>query len=125
MGRDTTSKCPQLLHAIIDTTLAWRPVGEAMGNLVPGGRLVINAIRKEDNDKDELLGLSYHAHLWMEREFKSVANITQHDIRQFLPLAAEVPILPRVEIYPLAEANRALLDLKHRSVQGATVLTMN
>ncbi|MEQ9407400.1 MAG: zinc-dependent alcohol dehydrogenase family protein [Fuerstiella sp.] len=119
---DTADRAPERLHAIIDTTPAWRPVVQAMANLVPGGRLVINAIRKEDADKQELLQLSYHEHLWMEREIKSVANITQFDIREFLPLAARIPLRPTVETYPLQHANQALLDLKFRNVQGAKVL---
>ncbi len=119
---DTTDRSPQRLHAVIDTTPAWLPVVEAMSNLLPGGRLVINAIRKEDQDKSELLKLSYHDHLWMEREIKTVANITQYDIRDFLPIAAEIPIRPQVETYALEDANQALLDLKHRNVRGAKVL---
>ena len=119
---DTTDRAPEQLHSIIDTTPAWKPVVEALANLKPGGRLVINAIRKEERDKKELLGLSYHDHLWMEREIKTVANITQHDIREFLEIAAEIPIIPHVETYSLQDANRALLDLKKKSVQGAKVL---
>ena len=46
------TKPPEKLHAIIDTTPAWKPIVEAMKNLKSGGRLVINAIRKEDTDKD-------------------------------------------------------------------------
>ena len=118
----TTDRAPERLHAIIDTTPAWTPVVEALANLRPGGRLVINAIRKEDGDRSVLGGLSYAEHLWMEREIKSVANITQHDIRAFLPLAAAAGIRPEVEVYPLEAANRALVDLKRRSVKGAKVL---
>ena len=118
----TTDRAPERLHAIIDTTPAWTPVVEALANLRPGGRLVINAIRKEDRDRAVLGGLDYAEHLWMEREIKSVANITQHDIRAFLPLAAAAGIRPEVEVYPLEEANRALTDLKRRSIKGAKVL---
>ena len=121
---DTTDRSPEKLDAVIDTTPVWKPVVDALGNLRPGGRLVINAIRKEDADKECLLGLSYHDHLWMEREIKSVANITGQDIAEFLPIAAEIPIQPETEAYPLEEANRALLDLKHRPVRGAKVLTI-
>ena len=124
-ARDTTDTAPEKLHAIIDTTPAWKPVVEALRNLRPGGRLVINAIRKEDGDKRELLNLSYHEHLWMEREIKSVANITAADIRQFLPIAAAVPLRPQVEVYPLEEANRALVELKRGPVRGAKVLAVN
>ena len=60
---DTTDRSPEQLHAIIDTTPAWKPVVEALHNLRPGGRLVINAIRKEDFDKEYLFNLSYHEHL--------------------------------------------------------------
>jgi propanol-preferring alcohol dehydrogenase len=89
------TRAPMALDAIIDTTPAWTPVLSALGNLAPGGRLVINAIRKEDADKLALQTLSYHKHLWMEREIKSVANITRRDIAEFLPLAAEIPIRPK------------------------------
>lgn len=119
---DTTERAPQKLHAIVDTTPAWKPVVEAMKNLRPGGRLVINAIRKENADKFYLQELNYHEDLWMEREIKSVANITHHDIRDFLPLAASIPIQPTVETYRLEEANRALTDLKQGHIRGAKVL---
>jgi propanol-preferring alcohol dehydrogenase len=119
---DTTDRAPQKLHAIIDTTPAWTPIVEALKNLAPGGRLVINAIRKENADKTHLQQLSYHEDLWMEREIKSVANITQHDIREFLPLAASIPITPTVETYRLEDANRALIELKRGQIRGAKVL---
>lgn len=122
---DTSERAPERLHAIIDTTPAWRPVVKALGNLRPGGRLVINAIRKEDGDKSSLLDVSYHEHLWLEREIKTVANITAADIREYLPLAAEIRIRPQVTTYPLAEANRALVELKRGSVEGAKVLMMD
>ncbi len=77
---DTTETAPEPLHAIIDTTPVWKPVVEAMANLAPGGRLVVNAIRKEDADKEYLLRLDYATHLWMEKEIKSVANVTRQDV---------------------------------------------
>jgi len=119
---DTRERAPERLHAVIDTTPAWLPVLEALRNLRPGGRLVINAIRKEDTDCGELASLVYHEQLWMEREIKSVANITHYDIAAFLPIAAQVPIRPQVETYPLEEANTALADLRYGSVRGAKVL---
>lgn len=121
----TTADPPKKLHAIIDTTPVWKPVVEALRNLLPGGRLVINAIRKEDSDKSYLLNLSYHEHLWLEREIKSVANVTHQDIAEFLPLAARVPIRPEVEIYPFHKANRALTELKRGPVKGAKVLAFD
>ena len=117
-------KPPEQLDAVIDTTPAWKPVIDALGVLRPGGRLVINAIRKERRDQDQLLGLEYSRHLWMEKEIKSAANVCRSDVREFLELAAEIDIRPRVECYPLVEANRALHDLKKGDVRGAKVLTM-
>jgi propanol-preferring alcohol dehydrogenase len=121
---DTCDRSPVPLHAIIDTTPAWKPVVEALANLRPGGRLVINAIRKEDGDKDYLLNIRFHDHLWLEKEIKSVANVTYRDIAEFLPLAAEIPIRPRVQTYPLEQANQALLDLRQGPVHGAKVLVL-
>jgi propanol-preferring alcohol dehydrogenase len=119
---NTGERAPEALHAIIDTTPVWKPVVEALANLRPGGRLVINAIRKEEIDKAYLLKLSYHEHLWLEKEIKSVANVTARDIAEFLPLAASIPLQPEVTPYPLAEANQALLDLSRGQVRGAKVL---
>lgn len=113
---------PQAPRAIIDTTPAWRPVLAALAALRPGGRLVINAIRKEAVDRELLAGIDYARHLWLEKELTTVANVTAADIAAFLPLAAEAGIRPRVEVYPLAEANRALVDLKTGNVRGAKVL---
>lgn len=119
---DTAAVPPQPCDAIIDTTPVWKPVVAALQNLAPGGRLVINAIRKEEVDKAELLRLDYPTHLWLEKEIKSVANITRQDVRDFLALAAAMNIQPEVEEYPLADANRALLDLKQGQIRGAKVL---
>lgn len=119
---DTSDEPLEKLDAIIDTTPAWKPVVEALKNLEPAGRLVINAIRKEETDKDFLLGLDYSKHLWMEKEIKSVANVTRGDIKDFLELAARIPIVPETEEYPLEDANRALVELKEGKIRGAKVL---
>jgi propanol-preferring alcohol dehydrogenase len=119
---DTVDRTPEPLHAIIDTTPVWKPVVEALANLAPGGRLVINAIRKEDVDKEYLLKLSYHEHLWLEREIKSVANITAGDISAFLEIAADIPIRPEVTTYRLEDANSALVELRQGKIKGAKVL---
>jgi len=118
---DTT---PQELDAIIDTTPAWKPDVEALRNLSPGGRLVINAIRKEAGDPDYLLKLDYPLHLWMEKEIKSVANITRKDVEEFLEIAGKIPIKPEYQEYSLQEANQALLELKTRKIRGAKVLKL-
>jgi propanol-preferring alcohol dehydrogenase len=121
---NTTDRPPIPIDAIIDTTPAWLPIVQALASLKPGGRLVINAIRKEQMDQNELLNLDYGAHLWMEKEVKSVANITRRDVVEFLALAAEIPIKPQVEEYALADANKALIDMKFKPVKGAKVLIL-
>ena len=114
---------PQPLAAIIDTTPAWKPVVEALRRLAPGGRLVVNAIRKEGRDQPELLRLDYAAHLWMEREIKSVANVTRADVREVLDAAVELGIRPAVEELPLERANEALAWLRSGgAIRGAKVL---
>ena len=119
---DSTDESPERLDAIIDTTPVWKPVVEAMKNLKPGGRLVINAIRKEDSDKDYLLKLDYPEHLWMEREIKSVANVARKDITECLKLAAEISLKPEVQEFDLADANEALLEIRESRIRGAKVL---
>ncbi len=119
---DTKDNAPELLDAVIDTTPVWGPVVAALASLKPGGRLVINAIRKEETDKQVLLELDYAKHLWMEKEVKSVANVTREDVSEFLALAACIPIKPEVQEYPLEAANQALLELKERRIRGAKVL---
>ena len=121
---DTDERAPVKLHAIIDTTPVWKPVLEALASLEAGGRLVINAIRKEEVDKAELMSLDYPEHLWMEKEIKSVANVARADISEFLQLAADIPIRPEVQEYPLDDANKALLELKQRRIRGAKVLVV-
>jgi len=119
---DTTDRPPELCDAIIDTTPVWKPVVEALRCLAPGGRLVINAIRKETSDQDDLLRLNYSDHLWMEKEIKSVANVARRDIAEFLEIAGKIPLRPKVQIYPFEDANKALVDLKAGRIHGAKVL---
>jgi propanol-preferring alcohol dehydrogenase len=119
---DTADSSPEKLDSIIDTTPVWKPVVEALKNLEPGGRLVINAIRKEEIDKEALQRLDYPAHLWLEKEIKSVANVARRDVAEFLQLAAEMHIKPEVQEFKLEDANEALVELKAGKVRGAKVL---
>lgn len=121
---DTADQPPVLLDSIIDTTPVWEPVVRALECLKPGGRLVINAIRKESIDQEVLLKLDYARHLWMEKEIKSVANVTSLDVREFVRIAAEMPFKPEVEVYPFERANQAILDIKQRKIKGAKVLVL-
>ena len=110
------------LDAVIDTTPVWGPVNEALKVLSPGGRLVINAIRKEESDKEVLSRLDYPSQLWMEKEIKSVANVTRQDVREFLELAADAGIKPEYQEYELQDANHALLEMRQGKIHGAKVL---
>lgn len=118
----TADQPPELLDAVIDTTPAWTPVVSALRVLAPGGRLVVNAVAKEAGDAAALQSIDYATHLWMEKEIKSVANVTRADVREFLDIAATAGIVPQVEEFPMGEANRALRALKERHVRGAKVL---
>ena len=118
---DTLECPPNKLDCIIDTTPVWQPVVAALANLEAGGRLVINAIRKE-GDKQILLELDYPTHLWQEKEIKSVANITRADVLEFLKLAAQMQLHAEVQEFTLVQANQALLELKAGKIRGAKVL---
>jgi propanol-preferring alcohol dehydrogenase len=113
---------PDKLNCAIDTTPAWKPIVKVLKTIAPGGRLVINAIRKEDFDKEELLNIDYPTHLWHEKEIKSVANVARQDVREFLDLAAETSIRPEVQVFSLEDANKALIELKTSKIRGAKVL---
>ncbi|MCZ6638719.1 MAG: zinc-dependent alcohol dehydrogenase family protein [Candidatus Dadabacteria bacterium] len=122
---NTEDRAPQKLDAIIDTTPVWKPVVEALKNLNTEGKLVINAIRKEEIDKNYLLNLDYSQHLWMEKEIKSVANVSRKDVIEFLELAARIPIKPEIEEYALEDANKAIIELKEGKIKGAKVLVID
>ena len=111
---------PQKLHCAIDFTPVGETVPHALRVLEKGGRLVLAVIRK----RNLMPPLDYAQLLWDEREIKSVANITRRDAQEFLPLAAEIPILPEVQEFKLEEANQALILLKQGKIQGAGVLRM-
>jgi propanol-preferring alcohol dehydrogenase len=114
----TGDTSPEKLDCAIDFTPVGEPVREALRNLQKGGRVVINAIRKVAPIPE----LDYTEHLWYEKELKSVANVTRRDAQEFLPLAAEIPIVPETEEFKLEEANEALILLKEGKMRGAGVL---
>lgn len=118
----TEAPPPHPLDAIIDTTPAWLPVLAALEALAPGGRLVVNAIRKEAGDRQRLAELDYDRHLWREKTLTTVANVTRNDVRQCLRLATVIPLRPEVSTYPLQRAGQALLELKQGNIRGAKVL---
>jgi propanol-preferring alcohol dehydrogenase len=118
------SSPPRAFDAVIDTTPVWSAIAEGLELLAPGGRMVVNAIRKTDGDKDALLRIGYDTHLWMEKNLVTVANVTGADISAALEQAAEIPLRPTVQTYPLEEANQALTDLAIGAGKGAKVLTL-
>jgi len=111
---------PKKLNCAIDFTPVGETVPNALRALEKGGRLVIAVIRK----RNPIPALDYAQLLWDEKEIKSVANITRRDAQEFLPLAAEIPIIPEVQEFKLEGANKVLLLLKQGKIQGAGVLRM-
>jgi propanol-preferring alcohol dehydrogenase len=91
-------------------------VPEALSHLVPGGVVVCAGIHMSD-----IPSFPYRL-LWQERVVRSVANLTRQDAREFLALAPSIPIRTHVTRYDLADANRALDDLRAGRLQGAAVL---
>lgn len=123
---DFTDAPPAPAAAIVDTTPAWRPVVESLAHLAPGGRLVVNAIRKAADDRNELLRLDYATHLWMEREIKTVANVTRADVREVLTAAVQFGVRPAVSEMPLATAALALANIHDGTgMRGAVVLRVS
>jgi propanol-preferring alcohol dehydrogenase len=110
--------------ARLDRAIDFTPVGEtvrsALSVLNRGGRVVINAIRKVTPVPE----LVYDRYLWDEKELKSVANVTRDDARQFLPLAAEIPLRPTVEVIAPGDINRSLYRLKQAKIEAAAVLEL-
>jgi propanol-preferring alcohol dehydrogenase len=122
LGADWTGNSGDTPPALLDKALDFTPVGEcirdALAVLQRGGRLVINAIRKET----PVPPLDYAKYLWLEKEIKSVANVTRADAEEFLPIAAEIGINPTVEEFALEDANEVLIRIKHSRLKAAAVL---
>jgi propanol-preferring alcohol dehydrogenase len=104
----------------LDSALIFAPVGtlvpEALSHVRPGGTVVCAGIHMSD-----IPSFPYQL-LWQERTIRSVANLTRHDAREFLALAAEIPLTTHVHEYALADANQALDDLRAGRLSGAAVL---
>lgn len=124
LGADWTGRSGAQPPALLNKAMDFTPVGEcvrdALAVLDAGGRLVINAIRKET----PIPAMDYAEYFWLEREIKSVANVTKADAEEFLPIAAEIPIAPTVEEFPLEDANEVLIKIKHSQLKAAAVLRL-
>jgi len=122
---DTEDSPPEKLDAVIDTTPVWKPVLESLKHLDAGGRLVINAIRKENVDINYMKNLDYPEHLWMEKEIKSIANVERRDVIEFLKIASNIMIKPEYKEYDLTDANKAIMEIKKSKIHGAKVLKVS
>ena len=107
----------------LDRAVTFAPSGDvvvaALASLRKGGVVAINAIHL-----DRVPQFDYDSLLWGERQLRSVANMTRDDARDFLRMAAEIGMKPKVTAFSLAEANEALLAVKRDAIDGAAVLVM-
>jgi len=105
----------------LDRAITFAPSGDvviaALGSLRKGGVVAINAIHL-----DRIPQFDYDRLLWGERQLRSVANMTRADARDFLALAAEIGVQPKVTVFPVDQANEALIAVKSDSVDGAAVI---
>ncbi|NJD27322.1 MAG: zinc-dependent alcohol dehydrogenase family protein [Chloroflexi bacterium] len=107
----------------LDAAITFAPVGSvvvaALRAIDRGGIVAVNAIHL-----DGIPAFPYED-LWWERSIRSVANVTPRDARDYLALAAEIPIRTEVEVHPLAEGNEALARLERGEIAGAAVLEIS
>jgi propanol-preferring alcohol dehydrogenase len=105
----------------LDRAITFAPSGDvvvaALASLRKGGVVAINAIHL-----DRMPQFDYDSLLWGERQIRSVANVTRADARDFLGLASQIGLRPKVTVFPLDQANEALLALKNDAIDGAAVL---
>ena len=107
----------------VDSAIIFAPAGElvppALEALEKGGTLALAGIYMTPIPE-----LDYERHVFYERDVHSVTCNTRHDGQQLLAEAAQIPIRPHTTTYPLAEANRALQDLKNDQINGTGVLVV-
>ena len=107
----------------LDRAITFAPSGDvvvaALSSLRKGGVVAINAIHL-----DRMPEFDYDRLLWGERQIRSVANMTRQDAHEFLALAAEIGLRPKVTRFPLEQANEALLAIKRDAIDGAAVIEL-
>ena len=105
----------------LDRAVTFAPSGNvvvsALSSVRKGGVVAINAIHL-----DRIPEFDYDRLLWGERQIRSVANMTRTDARDFLNLAAEIHLQPKVTTFSLDQANEALAAIKGDSIDGAAVI---
>jgi propanol-preferring alcohol dehydrogenase len=107
----------------LDRAITFAPSGDvviaALSSLRKGGVVAINAIHL-----DRIPQFDYDTLLWGERQLRSVANMTRADARDFLALAAQIGMTPKVTVFSLDQANEALMAVKNDAVDGAAVIVL-
>ncbi|MEW9919340.1 zinc-dependent alcohol dehydrogenase family protein [Marimonas sp. MJW-29] len=120
LGATWAGGSDELAPALLDAAIIFAPDGalvpKALKALRKGGRVVCGGIHMSD------IPAFPYRDLWEERQILSVANLTRADGEAFFPLAQAAGVHTRTTPYPLAEANRALDDLRAGRLQGAAVL---
>jgi propanol-preferring alcohol dehydrogenase len=120
LGATWAGGSDQLPPVELDAAIVFAPAGElvprALGAVAPGGTVVCRGIHMSD-----IPSFPYRR-LWGERCVRSVANLTRRDGDELLDLAPRAGLRPTVHTYALADANRALDDLRAGRVEGAAVL---
>jgi len=121
LGADWVGSERERPPARLDRAITFAPSGDvvvaALASLRKGGVVAINAIHL-----DRIPEFDYDSLLWGERQIRSVANVTRADARDFLQLASEIGLRPKVTVFRLDQANEALLALKNDAIDGAAVL---
>jgi alcohol dehydrogenase, propanol-preferring len=107
--------------AELDRAITFAPSGDvvvaALASLRKGGVVAINAIHL-----DRIPQFDYDKLLWGERQLRSVTNMTRNDARDFLALSAKIGLKPKVTVFPLDQANEALMAVKNDAIDGAAVI---
>jgi propanol-preferring alcohol dehydrogenase len=105
----------------LDRAVTFAPSGDvvvaALGSLRKGGVVAINAIHL-----DRIPEFDYDRLLWGERQIRSVANMTRDDARDFLKIAADIKLQPKVTVFSLGQANEALAAVRNDAIDGAAVI---
>jgi len=121
LGATWVGKEDEKPPAPLDRAVTFAPSGKvvvsALSSLRKGGVVAINAIHL-----DQMPSFDYDKLLWGERQIRSVANMTRQDARDFLKVAHDLRIRPQVTVFPLEDANNALLAVKEETEAGSAVI---
>jgi propanol-preferring alcohol dehydrogenase len=123
LGAEWVGEEPEEMPALTDSAIIFAPAGDlvpkALEKLKKGGTLALAGIYMSPVSQ-----MDYEKHLFYEKNVCSVTANTRQDGMEFLKIAAEIPIRPQVQLFPLREANQALLSLKTDKMKGSGVLVI-